>query len=496
MQDRNVDLSVFTKKVQNVVSDDPSSWNGYYGRRRVLGTKDYSIEEIERIINSGDICELQKLSRNYYDKNGLYKRIILYYATLLKYSGLLVPNPTFGKKLSENYIQKKYFAALEYLDKLNIPELFTRISIKALVDGCYYGVILSLDKEELTIIDLPSGYCRNRFKDLKGNDLIEFNVDFFYQILDKEMRKQALKSYPKEISSYFKRYDAGKEKTSWVLIPAEIGVCFSIYEDARPLFLDVIPAVEEYDDAVDREKERDLEEIKKIIVQKIPHLNDGQLLFEPPEALEMHQGAVNMMKGNKNLSILTTYADVDSIISKTASDNVNNSLEKMLQNVYSDAGVSAQVFAPTGSQALATSIVNDLALMMILGNKYSRFISFILNTLFSNNNVDFNYYILPVSYYNQKDFIDQTLKMAQSGYSLLLPSIAAGVNQRDLMSVKDLENNVLNLKEVLIPLSSSYTETNNSKGDGKVGAPELPLEEKSEKTIKNEESLDRQGGIS
>ena len=49
--------------------------------------------------------------------------------------------------------------------------------------------------------------------------------------------------------------------------------------------------------------------------------------------------------------------------------------------------------------------------------------------------------------------------------------------------------------EILIPLSSSYTETNNS-GTGKVGAPELPLEEKSEKTIRNEESLDRQGGIS
>jgi len=57
--------------------------------------------------------------------------------------------------------------------------------------------------------------------------------------------------------------------------------------------------------------------------------------------MEMHRGAVNMMRGNKNLSILTTYADVDAIISKTAAENATTSLDKMLQNVYSEGGVSA-----------------------------------------------------------------------------------------------------------------------------------------------------------
>jgi hypothetical protein len=31
----------------------------------------------------------------------------------------------------------------------------------------------------------------------------------------------------------------------------------------------------DYDEAVDINRERDLEEIRKIIVQKIPHLQDG-----------------------------------------------------------------------------------------------------------------------------------------------------------------------------------------------------------------------------
>jgi len=243
----------------------------------------------------------------------------------------------------------------------------------------------------------------------------------------------------------------------WVKIPTDIGFCFPFSDDGRPLFLDLIPAVMDYDEAVDINRERDLEEIRKIIVQKIPHLADGTLLFEPNEALEMHTGAVGMMQGNKNISVLTTYADVDAVVSKTSSEASTNALEKSLQNVYSRASVSGQLFAPTGSQALNTSITNDMALMMILANKYSHFMTYIVNFLFANTNISFKYSILPVSWYNVTQYITDTLKLAQSGYSFLLPAIAAGLSQKDLVNIKHLENDVLGLDKILIPLSSSYT---------------------------------------
>jgi hypothetical protein len=139
--------------------------------------------------------------------------------------------------------------------------------------------------------------------------------------------------------------------------------------------------------------------VRKIIVQKIPHLQDGTLLFEPVEAEELHQGAVNALQGNKNISVLTTYADVEAIISKTSSDNVNNSLEKMLQNVYSEAGASAQIFSATGTQAIMTSIKNDMALMMILGRQFARFVTDVVNELFANNTISFKYVMIALSIY-------------------------------------------------------------------------------------------------
>ena len=484
------DIELFKKAIDGMIAKSAKSWNeslGFsYSWRK---TKEYTKEEVEQIINSNSLIAMQQLSRNFFYRDGLYKRILLYYATILKYVGILIPNPTAGNELSTPYVLKRYNSALDYLDKIFLPDLFTQFSLKALIDGCYYGVFKEVTKSDFVVCDLPAEYCRSNFRDLHGNDIIEFNVTFFDSIVDETDRKQALKVYPKIIADYYRRYHKGQVTSVWVKIPTDIGFCFPFSDDGRPLFLDLIPAVMDYDEAVDINRERDLEEIRKIIVQKIPHLQDGALLFEPDEAVEMHAGAVGMMKGNKNISVLTTYADVDAVVSKTSSEASTNALEKSLQNVYSRASVSGQLFAPTGSQALNTSITNDMSLMMILANKYSHFVTYIINYLFSNANINFKYMILPVSWYNVTQYITDTLKLAQSGYSFMLPCIAAGLSQKDLVNVKKLENDVLQLDKILIPLSSSYTQ---SSGTGQVGRPPLPPEEKSPKTIQNEESLDNQ----
>lgn len=495
MTDNPRDLELFKKVQEDLVLKTEQLWREYYdSRRATTRLRDYTPEEIQQIINSGSLDAQQRLSRNYFDKNSLYKRIILYFATILKYYGILIPYPAFGKQLSTPHIQKRYFNALQYVDRLNLQELLTRMSIHALIDGAYYGAITTLDaKDGFAIIDLPTGYCCSRFKDLAGNEIVEFNVTYFDTITNDKIRKETLNSYPKEIVSWYKKYHAGKVTDSWVRLPAEVGVCFSFFDDGRPLFLNVIPATIEYEDAVDAEQEREAEEIRKIIVQKIPHLNDGQLLFEPEEALEMHTGAVGMLKGNKNVSVMTTYADVDAILSRTSSEPVNNTyIDKMYQNIYSNAGISSQIFSPKGAQILLISITNDMSLMMILANKYSRFISYILNKLFGNVNISFKYDILPVSHYNQKEFVETSLQLAQNGYSFLLPSAAMGVNQQALINLKTLENDVLDLGELLIPLSSSYTQSGN--GNGEVGRPKKNVQDKADKTIQNEDSIDNQGG--
>jgi hypothetical protein len=194
-----------------------------------------------------------------------------------------------------------------------------------------------------------------------------------------------------------------------------------------------------------------------------------------------------MMGKNENLSVLTTYADVDAIVSKTTNDNALNSVDKALANIYAEAGSSSQLFGTDSNLSLSTSILNDMALMMILAQKLENFITSIVNEKYGNSNVTFSYKILPITHYNQKDYVETSLKLANSGYSFLLPALAMDISQRDLSDIKSLENDVLKLKEKLQPLSTAYTET------GNVGRPEKDAQDKSAKTIANEKSLDNGG---
>ena len=487
MDEQKRDVTSFTKAITAMIAKNESSYNlTRWGKNRYERVKEYTLEEIEEIINSGSVEAQIALSRNYFNKGGFYQRLLMHYATLLKYTGILIPNPSFGKSLSESYITKKYNNATSFLDNAKLPKLFTHIAIKVLRDGSYYGVIQEVTDKSISILDLPIFYCRSRFKDKEGNDIIEFNVTYFDGIADTEYRKKALAAYPSVVVNWYKRYKTRKVKSPWCYIPTNIGICMSLIDD-RPMFLNIISASLEYDEAKDINRERDLEEIRKILIQHIPHLTDGGLLFEPEEALEMHKGAVDMMKRNENLSVLTTYADVDAIVSKTANDNSLNSVDKALTNIYAEAGSSSQLFGTDSNLSLATSITNDMALMMVLARKLENFITSILNEKYGNANITFTYKILPVSYYNQKEYVETSLKLATSGYSFLLPALAMDISQRELSNLKDLENDVLKLKEKLQPLSTAYTET------GNVGRPAKDAQDKSAKTVANEESLDRGG---
>ena len=488
----NFDLTTFKKAQDAMIATSDRSYGSRYGYEYRDRVRDYTEEEVKKIIESGSIFEQQALSRNYFNKDGFYKQLVLHYATLLKYIGILVPNPTPGKSLSTSHISKKYFQAMDFVDKMNLQNVLVDWAQKILINGCYYGILVNNDKLNFCVLDLPIAYCTTRFKDFAGNDIIEFDVSYFNSISDEKMKKAALAAYPDFIVKAYRRWDKGKLTNKWVVIPSDLGICFPMF-DGRPYFINVIPSIIQYGESVETEQERDKEEIRKVIVQKIPHLNDGRLLFEPDEAVEIHSGAVGMVRNNKNTSVLTTYADVDAIVSKASSESASTVLENMQQNIYSQAGISGEIFAATGGNTTETSLNFDTAVMMTLANKFAKFVTNVINSTFANSNINFKYTILPITHYNETKYIDNSYKLATAGYSLIIPALAQGLTQRDLVNVKDLENDVLKLTEKLIPPQTAFTQAD----EGGNGRPTKTVDEKKDKTLKNEKSIEKsktQGG--
>ena len=200
----NFDLASFRKSQSAMIATSESSYSTRAGMQWVSQTKEYTEDEVKRIIESGSLLEQQRLSRNYFNKDGYYRQLVLYYATLLKYVGLLIPNPTAGKNLSTSHIQKRYFQAMDYVDKMNLQTIFVEWAQKILVDGCFYGVVSRVDKLHFAVLALPTAYCQTRFKDVAGNDIIEFDVSYFDTITNEDNKKAALAAYPDFIVSAYK----------------------------------------------------------------------------------------------------------------------------------------------------------------------------------------------------------------------------------------------------------------------------------------------------
>lgn len=456
-------------------------------------TYTYTKEEIMRIVQQGNPIERAALSEFFFATNGLYKRIIIHYAAFLTYSWILVPYPkdkNGNGDITEKKTAAQYYKAADFCTSFQIDRKCALFAKDILVKGAYYGLIHD-EGDTVVIQDLPFDYCRSRFKNAHDVDIVEFSMQFFDTIRDEELRKQILDTYPKLIQKSYKAYKF-HNGPKWIFLPAEMGIYFSYFEE-RPFFLDLIPLLDDLDDYKQIDKERNLQALKRILVQQVP-IDGMQLVFEPNEAENMHEGSIEMLAGNDDIDVLTTYCKTE-LLDMSSDDDEKTEINDVLDLIYSSAGLSKELFFATTEAGLVYSINNDLAMMMILGQRFAHFFSALLNYKFENKKVKFKLLILPISYYNSAEYTSRAKELAAFGYAFLPPILSTGLDQTNLSALKALENDLLNLDEILKPLQSAYTQSGKAAGqpaaDTSSGT-ETKTEKKEESTAEEESSDEKE----
>lgn len=496
----------FAKKAEPYISTSEKTYSDRLGN--LFGNRDttdsihvYTKEEAEEIILDGSPDDLQSLSRSFYYANGFYRRLLVYYATILYYTPLLIPHMNKNKsKITEKRNEQKYFEALEFISSLNFEQLCRHFSLKVLTDGAYFGFLRKAG-DKYCVQDLPYKKCRSRWKSFDGVPVVELDLTWFDSMAD-DVRKATLKTFPNEVQKAYKAYKKNKASV-WVKLPTNSGLYFTLY-DNRPFFSTVIPAVINFNDYINLEKTKDQQELRSVIAQEIEHTANGDLILEPPEAQALHEGLKKIAQGNDNLDAITTYGKIKLMRVQEDDAAVKNNLEKIEKVFYSESGVSKQLFSADTNTSLERSIQNDICLMMMLANEYSIWLKGVVNSLFGDKKISFGVEILPVGQYNEKEYLSQTLNSAQYGYSFMIPSLAMGLEQGQLLDIKRLEIDLLDMQSILVPLRSSHTESGNQSDKEKAAESGQKTEEEvkqaesegaskeeseqSEKTIKNKNS--------
>ena len=497
------DLTEFKKALGDIASESLST----YDTKRGKGGRKTS-EEIEELLTKGDERELRKLSRNYWNISGLYRRLILYFSNMLTYDVLTVPKIAAGKTVEKDKVLKLLTNASYFIDDLNIEKEFSRIMSTILIDGVYYGLFKECVNGKFIFQDLDPDYCRTRYKSMNDLPVLEFNLTYFLHLKGREATTNVdeLALYPKSIRNAYhkffndnttkgkdgKNYIKNKQEILngyWMIIPDSLGVVF-YYKDVKPLFASTIKAIEDLNEYKGLEKTFDKQELQKIFLQRIP-IDDktGELLFTVDEAAEIHKAVVKMLRNNPNVDVLTTFAEAEMLDLQEGSQANRDNLEKMERSVYNEAGVSKNLFASDGTTALDYSQKVDMSLALDIAKMFSTFLSYHANRKFSDKKVFLEVTILPITHYNREEIFDLYLKGAQYGYSKIMAGVASGIKQSNLLNLITLENDYLDLATQMVPLQSSHT-TSGDEGvtSGKSGAPTKKGMDKTDKTRQNEES--------
>ncbi len=501
---------------------------------------------ILQAISERNLPLIREISNYFYNTNGIYSKVCDYFAYLYRYDWYITPEI---KDESEKSFEKAlidFNNILGYLDNSHVKKVCGDIASEVVKNGAYYGYI-SPSKDGLVLQQLPINYCRTRFN-IGDMPVIEFDMRFFDEnFRDVNYRMKILRMFPKEFQKGYVLYKQGKLEPDteyyplgrrdshlvntntqlnwrpgyWYTLEPGSAVKFCFNNGDQPLFINAIPAILDLDAAQDLDRRKQMQQLLKIVIQKLPFDKNGDLIFDVDEARDIHNNAVDMLQHAIGVDVLTTFADVQ--VEDMADSNTtttSDDLERVERTVYNSLGVSKNLFNTDSNLSLEKSILQDESTMRVLLLQFNSFFDKITQQLGSNKKkYNYRFYMLETTQYNYQNLAKMYKDQVQMGYSKMLPQIAMGHSQSSIIHTAFFENKVLKLSEIMIPPLMSSTlnadsilgtnnQNNNSKNqktseetkstasttktvktsDG-AGRPEKADSEKSEKTIQNKESM-------
>jgi hypothetical protein len=202
--------------------------------------------------------------------------------------------------------------------------------------------------------------------------------------------------------------------------------------------------------------------------------------------------------GGSSRRVLTTPAEIKTLDFKNHVGAIQDDIEKATRMIYGSAGTPMVLFASGASGSsvgLERSGQTDEAIMYELLDQFERWYDNRFRALVSDKNVYYRMIFPHHSIFNIKEMQSQYQAAATYGLpTKLLWMASLGIEQAEMLSLLDYENETLKLPDLLIPVTSSHTQPGESAGkEGGRPESEEPLSEEGQKT-RDQNKNDSRGG--
>ena len=138
-------------KIGSKAYDDAVVDLSYYKKMEKRHFRDK--EHILKALMDNDVPVLRELSNYFYRTNGIYQKVVNYYATMYRFDWYMAAEP-FTETVNEEKVAADFVKALTYFDNSNIKKICGEFALKVIRDGVCYEYAYE-GTNSIIIQDLP-----------------------------------------------------------------------------------------------------------------------------------------------------------------------------------------------------------------------------------------------------------------------------------------------------------------------------------------------------
>ncbi len=431
----------------------------------------YTRSQIIDLIDNKNIKELRKVSRYFYGRSGIYKRLLYHQAYMLTFDYLVIPAKQTYRKFKDAKFEESFDKTINFVDSLYIKTTFSKISELVFLNGAFFGYLREFNSKN-AIQELPVDYCRTRSRVDNGIYQVQFDLRYFDQFRNAEEKIMIFEQFPSEILEMYIEYKEGKYKGTephFVDLDPEYAMGFQFDDFGVPYFTGMFEDLVELVDYKLLEKAKTDMDLKKLVVQKLPMNEEtGEILLELPDAQALHANLIKMLKNNDHVDAISSPCPIETLnLQDNASKAQRDSLGQAISNVFDSSGFSKSILNAEGNLSLKISVQNDEAISFLLLDMYKQWIDNSIDYHNSGNRYYYEIFFPYITIYNRSEKITEYNLLATYGGSKLIPNIISGIKQSTFINLIHMENEVIGVETLLIPAQSSHTTSGSDVGKPK-----------------------------
>lgn len=445
-------------KAQRFAKDSVS-----YSTPSVKTPKKYSKQNILTYLESPfkNANTLQEISAYIRYNNGVYNRLIKYFANMPTFDCMLYPLEVDSKKSTTGEkLMKSYQETAKYIERINPKYNLGWMLDRLLQDGELYLYKIE-DSQSIVYKQMPTDLCRI--------SSVEDNVCKYAIDIRKLNTKTIYDSMPEAIQKLSDKYQTGGIKAedlidnTWYELE-ENAVAFNAISQflskGFPPFSYLFDGLMHLDEMKQLHFNSAKANNLKIIHQKVPIDDDGELLIDYELVKEYHESTKRNLPDG--IAITTNPLDLQSLtLSRTGAESVNQRNDA-LESILDDAGVNSEIFngSKSTNEAIAMGVKVD---EMFINNIVSMFENFLNYEIAQNKKTSsWRLKLFNSTYFSRDEYIKRSRENLQYGGSRLEYLAVQGFTPLQGYNVLKGEQ-ALGIDKILIPQQSSHTMTSSDK---------------------------------